>query len=91
MLPKMGQLKPSDTQVKQPLKAFIHTSFSLNNHFLSVAITKPITPKYSASITFDSKQPCQSPFCFPPSLYHSDPRFTYHSPNFRSGNGCTGV
>ena len=34
--------------------------------------------------------PCQIPFCFPPSPYHSHPRFTYHSPNFRSGNRCTG-
>ena len=34
--------------------------------------------------------PCQIPFCFPPSPYHSRPRFTCHSPDFRSGNGCTG-
>ena len=34
--------------------------------------------------------PCQIPFCFPPSPYHSHPRFTCHNPNFRSGNGSTG-
>ena len=49
---KTGQFKPLGSQLERSLKALFHEPSSLNDHFLSVAITKPlryvaqdITPK----------------------------------------------
>ncbi|MEP1062501.1 MULTISPECIES: sensor histidine kinase [Cyanophyceae] len=38
---KTGQCKPLGSQLERALKALFHEPSSLNDHFLSVAITKP--------------------------------------------------
>jgi hypothetical protein len=38
---KTGQFKPLGSQLERSLKSLFHEPSSLNDHFLSVAITKP--------------------------------------------------
>ena len=44
---KTGQCKPLGSQLKRSLKALFHEPSSLNDHFLSVAITKPGRPSHN--------------------------------------------
>ena len=42
---KTGQFKPLGSQLERSLKALFHEPYSLNDHFLSIAITKPMRSK----------------------------------------------